>query len=351
MIALLDLIAVKCSRWAGAPRLKAAYLMRSNRTARQRLLPLMLGLGALLALVGLYLGRDWVPDIIKWLRHQILATTGLAFVTTAIATARRRVRQRADYARSWLAALPVKPEIAGWEALFIEMLPAAAAVAALTGVFAAVTILAALVPANRGAPALAVWTSMSAGVILGAILSYAIPGPKPVDLPPGSRYVPHGRSARAAPLRPSLKALGVWPLRLMFARAQPTLVARAILPILVMMPIGTSAAAALGIIAFYVVAGALLLLIPAVISVSGLGKIWMAPLPVRGSSMALAVLIPSIVAIVGASAAQGLFLFVIGVSLRAAAAAGLCIAGVGCLVTIAVANWRARVRSSARSGE
>ena len=269
----------------------------------------------------------------------------MALIASAIAIARRRVRQRADHARSWLAALPVKPKIARWETLLIEMYPAAVAVVALTGVFVAVAILAAFMPVSRGAPALPVWATMSGGVILGAILSYLIPDPKPADLPPGSRYVPHGRSTRTSLLRPSLKALGVWPLRLMFARAQPALVARAILPILVMMPIGTSAAAALGIIAIYAVAGALLLLIPAVISVSGLGNIWMAPLPVRGSSMALAVLIPSLVAILGASAAEGLFLFVIGVSLRAAALAGLCIACVGCSVTIAVANWRMRARS------
>jgi hypothetical protein len=191
---------------------------------------------------------------------------------------------------------------------------------------------------------------MSGGVVLGAILSYGIPNPKPIDLPPGSRYVPHGRSAGALPLRPSLKALGVWPLRLMFARAQPALVARAILPILVLMPIGTSAAAALAIIACYVVAGALLLLIPAVISVSGLGRIWMAPLPVRGSSLTQAVLIPSMVAIVGASAAEGGILFVIGASLHAAALAGACIAGVGCLVTAGAAIWRMRARSTRSRG-
>ena len=300
---------------------------------------------------SLYLECDWAVDIIKWLRHQILAATGLALIASAIAIARRRVRQRAEYARSWLAALPVQPKMAGWETLLIEMFPAAAAVAALAGVFVAVTVAAALMPVHRGAPALAVWAAMSGGVILGALLSYAIPSPKPSDLPPGSRYVPHGRSARTSPLRPSLKALGVWPLRLMFARAQPSLVARAILPILVLMPIGTSAAAALGIIAFYVVAGALLLLIPAVISVSGLGKIWMAPLPVRSSSMTLAVLIPSTAAILGASAAEGLLLFLIGVSLRAAAAAGLCIAAVGCLVTMAVANWRMRAPPKIRSRE
>jgi hypothetical protein len=349
MIALPNLFAVKSSRLAGAPRLMAAYLMHSNRAAPRRLVPpIVLGLGGVLALVLLYAERDSVEESVNWLRQQMLAATGLAIIASALTIARRRVRQRAEFARSWLAALPVRARIAGWESLLIETLPAAGAVAAVTGVFLAATVVTAFSPATRGA-ALAVWSSMSGGVLLGAILSYGIPTPKPIDLPPGSRYVPHRRSARASPVRPSLKALGVWSIRLMFARAQPTLVARAILPILVLMPLGTSAAAALGVIAIYVVAGALLLLIAAVISVSGLSRRWMTPLPVRGYGAMQALLIPGIAAIVGASAAEVLFLFVSGVSLRASAAAGLCIAVVGCLVTIAAAIWRTRVSSSARS--
>ena len=169
----------------------------------------------------------------------------MTIIASAVATARRRVRKRTEFARSWLAALPVQARTAVWEARLIELLPAAAAVAALTGVFLAVAALAAFTDGRGIGSALTVWAAMSGGVIVGAVASYGLRHPKPVDLPPGSRYVPHGRRRAAAALRPSLKALGVWPLRLMFARAQPKLVARAILPILVMMPIGTSAAAAL----------------------------------------------------------------------------------------------------------
>jgi hypothetical protein len=334
MIAPPILLAVKSSRLAGAPRLMAAYLMRSNRAAPQRLVPpILLGLGAVLAFVVLYTQRDWVEESVKWLRHRILAATGLAIIASAIAIARRRVSKRAEFARSWLAALPVRARTAGWETLLIEMLPAVAVVAALTGAYVAVTIVAAFTPANGGSSAAAVWAAMSGAVMLGAILSYGIPNPKPIDLPPASRYVPHRHVMNASTVRPSLKALGIWPLRLIFARAQPKLVARSLLPVLLLMLMGTSAAAAMVIIAFYVVAGALLLLIPAAISVSSKVRGWVAPLPVRASSVMQAVLVPTLGAIIGASAAEGLFLFLMEVSLRTAAVTGLCMAAVACLVT------------------
>ncbi len=350
MISLVNLFSVKSSRLAGAPRLMAAYLRRSNRTAAQRLVPpILLGLGSVLAFVLLYAERDWVEEGVKWLRHQILAATGLATIASAVAIARRRVSKRAEFSRSWLAALPVRASIAGWETLFIETLPAVAAVAALTGAYI-VAALAAFAAGRGGGAALAVWAAMSGGVMLGAILSYGIPNPKPIDLPPGSRYVPHRRVAQASAVRPSLKALGSWPLRLMFARAQPKLLARAILPILVLIPLGTLAADAMVIIAFYMVGGALLLLIPAAISVSSKVRGWVAPLPARASSVMQAVLVPTLAAIVGASSAEGLFLFLMGVSQRTAAATALCMAVVACLVTtcgsiVAQAGVRTSVRN------
>ena len=224
----------------------------------------------------------------------------------------------------------MRARIAHWQALLIERFPPLAAVAALSGVYIAVAALAAFTAGRGGGSALTVWASMCGGVIVGAIASYALPSPRHIDLPPGSRYVPHRRVAKTAAVQPSLQALGIWPLRLVFARAQPKLVARAILPILVLMPIGTSATAALCVIAIYVVAGALLLLIPAAISVSSKVRGWVAPLPVRACSLMQAVLIPTIIAIVGASAAEGLFLFLMEVSLRSAAVTGLCV-GSRCL--------------------
>ena len=60
---------------------------------------------------------------------------------------------------------------------------------------------------------------------------------------------------------PRLSALGSWPVRQMFAWAQPKIVARAMIPILVMMPLGTTADAAMVVIALFGVVGALLLIV------------------------------------------------------------------------------------------
>lgn len=325
-------------RLGSMPRLMTAYLIRFNRKTRPqpRGWAMLLAGTGLIALVLLYGERERLAQIVEWLREHILAASGLAAIATAIAVARRRVRKRAEFAKSWLAALPLRASMARWEALLIEMLPAVSVVAALAGIFFAVAVSA---PAS-GSSALAVWASISGGVAAGAIASYAMPNPKPVDLPPGSRYVPHRRIAKASALRPSLKALGFWPLRLMFARAQPKLVARAILPVLVLMPIGTSASTAMRVIALYVVAGVLLLLIPAAISVSVSVRTWMAPLPVRMSQVMQVVVIPTLGIIVAAGAAEGLLLFAMGASLRTSLASGFCMAFIGCLATLAAVQLR-----------
>jgi hypothetical protein len=326
------------NRLASTPRLMTAYLIRCNRKTLPQLrgwAVLLAGAG-LVALVLLYGERGRLAQVVEWLREHILAASGLASIATAIAVARRRYAERAEFAKSWLAALPMRTSMARWEALLIEMLPAAAVEAGLAGIFVGVAVSA---PASSGS-ALALWASMSGGVAAGAIASYAIPSPKPIDLPPGSRYVPHRRVAKASALRPSLKALGFWPLRLMFARAQPKLVTRAILPVLVLMPIGTSAATAMCVIALYGVAGVLLLLLPAAISVSVSVRAWMAPLPVRISQVMQVVVIPTLGIIVGAGAAAGLLLFAMGVSLRTSLASGLCMAFIGCLLTLAAVQLR-----------
>jgi hypothetical protein len=324
-------------RLGSTPRLMTAHLIRFNRRTRPQLRGWAIRLaGACLVALVLYGERERLAQTADWLREHILAASGLASIATAISVARRRVRKRAEFAKSWLAALPLRTSMARSEALLIEMLPAGAVVAALAGIFFAVAVSA---PASSSS-ALAVWACLSGGVAAGAIASYAIPNPKPVDLPPGSRYVPRRRIATASALRPSLKALGFWPLRLMFARAQPKLVARAILPVLVLMPIGTSAATAMCVIALYVVAGVLSLLIPAAISVSVSVRAWTAPLPVRISQVMQVVVIPTIAIIAGASAAEGLLLFAMGVSLRTALASGLCMAFIGSLAALAAVQLR-----------
>lgn len=332
---MIDVFGANGTRLAGAPRLRAAYLIRSGRAARRRLRGVVLIAAGIAVLAALLLSElESAARMLAWLRQHIIAATILAAVAGTAMTARRRGLMRAEFKSSWLAALPIRRAAARWESLIIDMAPAAAAVAALAVIFLAAAIALAFVPGSSGISAVSVCAAMSAGVIGGAIFSYAIPAPKPIDLPPGSRYVPHRRPRRFSALRPSLKALGYWPVRQMFARAQPRMVSRATLPLLVMMPLGTMADTAMVVIGLFLTTGALSLLIPSAISVSVQLRRWVAPLPVRAGRVLRAYLVPSLAVIAGASALDAWLLIVVGKSIPAAAAIGLCLAVLGISLTL-----------------
>jgi hypothetical protein len=334
-------------RMAGAPRLMTAYLIRLNRRTK----PPRRGAAIARSCIGtlgaalLFIEREPVARSLEWLQSHVLVAAGLAAIGSAVTVARRRVLTRAEFARGWLAALPIRPATARWESLVLETVPASAAVLALAVISFAVAIVLSFAPGSASSAAFGVCAWLSGAVILGAMASYAIPRPEPVDLPPGSRYVPHRRTGKAGVLRPSLKALGHWPVRQMFARAQPKIVARAVVPVLVMMPLGTMADTAMVVVGVFLVAGALSLLIPAAISVSALVRRWVAPLPVRADRLMRTYLVPSLGVIAGASAVEACLLFVLGASLRTSLAIGLCTAVFGVLITIGgVRLWRAPTR-------
>jgi hypothetical protein len=120
----------------------------------------------------------------------------------------------------------------------------------------------------------------------------------------------------------------------MFVWAKPKLVARATVPILLSMGLGTTADVAMIVIAISGAIGALLLLLPAAISTSVLLRRWIAPLPVPAAVMMRAFLLPTFGVMAGVSALEALLLLAFDVSWRAAAATGLSTAMIGCLVTL-----------------
>jgi hypothetical protein len=316
-----------------APRLLTMRLLWRNRRTRAKV-------GGALALLlcavlgaWFFLERGAIAPALDALRRHGYACLGLAAAFSAILVARRRALERAQFMRSWLAAVPVKSATARWESLIIETLPASAALV----VIAVLALIAAVSIALPGVAAL--WADLSGGVLLGVIAGYLIPPQKPVDLPPGSRYVPHRHATKTTPVRPSLEALGQWPIRQMFAWAQPKAVARATIPILVMMPLGTMADTAMVVVALFGVAGALLLLWSAAIAVSRLAALWLAPLPVRASAIVRAILVPACAVIAGASATEALLLMVFNVSYRSAAMVGAATAVIGWLVIGGALLW------------
>ena len=325
-----------------APRITAAKLIRRNRRARGRIHAagaVLLGAGALIALFWAQAG---VALPLKWLRLHGLLFAALAAIISAVLIARRRALKRAEFARSWLAAVPVSAATARWESFLIETLPALAAIGLLTIASIACALVLAIARRPEIFAPFAVWAYLSGGIAAGVIGSFLVPQPKPADLPPGSRYVPHQKINRTAKFRPSFGALGSWPIRQAFAWAQPKIVARATLPILVIMPMGTTADAAMVVVGMFGFIGALSLVCSAAISASRGARRWLAPLPVRPGEIMRAFLLPPCAVIIASSAMQSLLLLVLNVSYRTSAKVGAGIAVIACVAAGSgvIWNWR-----------
>jgi hypothetical protein len=343
---------IELGRFSRTPRLHAARREWNNlwpsRSRRLRLLVLSglaLGLGCIA--LACWAGRQ--PAVVGWVAsHAILCGLVIAAVT-AMQSARRRELIRAAAARSWLAALPVRPVASRCEALVLEDGPTFIVLGILD-----ISLLAAIVidrllgsgplpVAATGFAALGM--TLNAGLLLGVAASYFIPQSKPIELPPGSRYVPRGRSgAGSRPVTPSLGALGLWPVRQMFASARPKVVVRTIMPALVMMPLGTFADAAMVIIGIFVATSALLMLTSAVWSVSFRARRWLLPVPLRREVLARALLFRPCAVVAGLAAVICWLVWVLGAGL----AVGVFIT-LGAVLTMSAqagaALWASRARA------
>jgi hypothetical protein len=309
-----------------------------------------LGIGkaaiAFLLLIGLFAAlvneRQALALTVQWLRSNALGCAGFAAFFSALGVAQRRNLLRTQFPRSWLAAVPVAAATARREAFLIEALPAGIAVAAFCLLAAVSSLALAFAPGPNGSATFVVLAYLSGGVAGGVALSFLIPRPKPADLPPGSRYVPKPRINRAAIVRPSLSALGRWPIRQMFAWAQPKVVARALIPVLVMMPLGTKADDAMIAIALFGVLLAMTLLTSAVISVSRAAQRWLAPVPVRQAAIIRTFLLPACSVIAAAGVAAALLLLVFNISYRVSAIVAVLVAAAGCTAIAIALLWNTR---------
>ncbi len=334
------------------PRLHAARWEWTNRwpsdSPRLKVL-VWVGWAAWLGCIGLACWVGGQPAAAGWVSaHSILCGLVIAALT-AMQSARRRELIRALAPRSWLAALPVRPVAARCEALLLEDGPALVVLGVLDVALCVAIVIdwlrsPARVLSATGLPALAL--TLNAGLLLGVVISHFIPQAKPIDLPPGSRYVPKGRNAVGLrPVTPSLAALGLWPVRQMFASARPKVVVRTMMPALVMMPLGTFADAALVIIGIFVATSALLMLTSAVWSVSRRARRWLLPLPLRREMLARALLFRPLAVVVGLAAVICWLVWVFGVGV----AVGVFIS-MGAVLTVsanaAAALWASRARGA-----
>jgi hypothetical protein len=264
---------------------------------------------------------------------------------TAIAVARHRIATRVEFKKSWLSALPVHPSVARREALQLEIMPALVGGVAVSAVMV-LTEIASLARTGRFAEAPVIaWCWLIGAVIAGAIASYGLREPRPIEAPPGSRYVPKGQSMRGRVLRPSLSAVGQWPVRRMFASAQPKLVARALMPVLLSMGIGSTADTAMVVVGLFAATGALALLIPSVLAVSAAARRWLAPLPLSFRTLLRVLSGRAVVTVVGISTFAGFLLTLMDVSPGRAARLAVVVAFMSTAAIVVGSGWRLRTKS------
>jgi hypothetical protein len=127
----------------GAPRLRSAYLVVMNRGRGKAWRDLVLVLGlivvwAVIVAFSFWTERETSASALAWMHGHRLFLAGLVAFGTSVIVSRRRALKRSEAVRSWLAALPVRPAIARWEALAIETAPAVGAVCVWTAAFGVV---------------------------------------------------------------------------------------------------------------------------------------------------------------------------------------------------------------------
>jgi hypothetical protein len=249
----------------------------------------------LLVTAGLLWARASFGSLLgRFARHPVLLAL-VAGLAAAALTGRRRAHIQSEAPRSWLAAVPVAPLVARAESLTLTVVPVIWIGAAVTLLFLTAAA-AALVEGTPTARLTAAYGAAMAGLGLGTLMSYLMPLTRPEVLPPGSRYVPKSGSRRAKPLEPSLAPLGIWAVRYVFASARPEAVTRATIPVLLLMPLGTFADAAMLVLAIAAVSAGMLMLIVATLKVSASSARWLRPLPVRRAALARHVVLRPLVA-------------------------------------------------------
>ncbi len=305
-------------RWlAKAPLLLTAYLVwmnRGRRRGRKGLVALGLFIAWMVA-ASAFVHVDQVAATSKlaWLHRHDLFWAVMSAIVAGLLVTRRRALNRIAASRSWIAALPVEKSTARWQAVALDSMPALVLAGVLAAIFGGLSLIA-LAATGMPAPT-ATWGVMTGGVALGAGLSYLLPAVKQEEVYEGSRYVPHRRRAETPTPTGSLSALGSWPVRQMFASARPKTIARAMLPILLSVPLGSTAADAMLAIGLVIAIGALLLLVVATVSVSARASAWLKPVPLGSGVLAQRTLIPALGLMCCAAAIEAWLLALLGLSL------------------------------------
>ena len=342
-------------RWlAKAPVLLTASLVWVNRGRRRGRRGLSAALAvsiAWMAAASIYVHAHRAAAIstLAWFRRHDLFWATISATVAAVLVSRRRSLNQIAASRSWTAALPVERSTVKWQAIVVDSVPALVLACVLAAVFGSLSLIA-LFGAGIPAPIIT-WAATTGGVVLGAGLSYLLPSARREEIYESSRYVPHRRRAETPIPTGSLSALGTWPVRQMFGSARPKTIARAMIPILLSVPLGSTAADAILAIGLLAAIGALALLVAATLSVSAKASRWLKPLPLDSGLLARRTLIPALAFMFCVTAIESWLIWVLGSPVARCAAIGvltlvasMLFAVAGSLLTIYATNKGTRDR-------
>ena len=279
------------------PHLATLYVRFSNRNETYHLVRFF-SLGLLCAALGtmwlVWIHRAFAGAAFNELQQHSMTIAMLAGIVSAIAVSHQRSVHVARVERSWLAALPVSRRARCVEALALQLIPVIAILVLISG-FCLLTGAVFVVAGLAAGPCVVTWHAVVLGISLGAAVGLAVPLPKPVIPHPGSRYVPH-RAMRGRRPVPSIAALGIWPIRRMFAMLRPKALSRAMLLVLLTVPMGTTAAAAMVWIGQLGALMAFALLATSVVYVIRAARHWLRPLPLSSRRLGVtAAILPAMV--------------------------------------------------------
>jgi hypothetical protein len=226
---------------AALPHVATRYLHWSNRFERVpivRVASVGLVSAAVVGFWILWVHRLRVDEVLGRLQRHTVMTAVLAGIVAAAFVSHRRSMHAERAPRSWLAALPISSRGRRIEALALQLGPVITATV-LISCFCLLTSVMLALAGLSAKSCLVAWRTVLQGTFLGVGGGLIVPHSKPLSPYPGSRYVPHRTTPGRHPV-PSLGGLAIWPIRSMFAMLRPKNLSRTLLPVLIVMPLGTT---------------------------------------------------------------------------------------------------------------
>jgi hypothetical protein len=267
---------------ASRPQLHAAWIASRNRRASlgpRAVGAIIAGATTAAALVVL-LFRSW-PTLIAALGSQLLLTGVPVAVSSSLWVQRARAAWTARYAGDWLSTLPVSRRRIG---VAIAVRAFLAPLLLIGGVLLLAPLLAVAAPAARTATwqlVLGIVGAIAGGALLGWWLPRRLPQPAAAI----STQLGLARPARVA----ALGGLTGWATIQARAWLPPRTIARLIVPVMLLLPMGTSGNLAVAIGASWTLALYLFVLLRATVLVAREAAAWLRPTPVSLRRFAWAV--------------------------------------------------------------